>query len=295
MPINRKLLAPLCSGLLLSATAFGQLTAADCKGIQPTPTELLVQHDEPLCRYSVYAPSCERIPNLHADAVFIGTVIRLEKNAGRAMVNGECSNVSVETATVRTKESFTGPLPETVIIHSGTVNGYYFNHNETALIFANKNPDGTFSVSGCGGTKSMTEWYTHGPRENPQANEDIAYLRSRASLPPAGRIFGNVEVTLPESMSHMNPAFGFGNQHVILNGASSQQAITPRSGEFSFDNLPPGKYFIRIDSLKRVSPFPDSTVTVPPRGCAKVNFYIESAEDYRNILASFKKASSRQP
>jgi len=274
--------------LLLPLSSFAQTNGADCTGLKAVTTAELSQREEVACKLNL-APACERIPQLSDQAIFVATVQKIVETEGRILLDGHCDRTKIQTVTVQVKESFSGPLPTNLVLHAGDLNGEYFNKGETAIIFAKRLNDGTYSVSGCSGTTPVgKDW--------PESKEDLEYLRSRDKLPLTSSIMGAIFVVPPEDGVHKWMGIGFGNQTLAISGPRSIQVTTAKTGEFKIDDLPPGAYTVHIGSSKRVFPSAEQQVNLKAKGCAHIEFGIESAEDYREAVKRFvTKANANHP
>jgi hypothetical protein len=252
---------PVCNGRPLTVEAQAASMPRKCDGM---------------------APACERISKASEDVIFTGTVTQVIEAPGQMLLDGACTETTVQTVTLLVKESFSGSLPKAIVVKAGYINGYWFRPKETALIFARRLPDGTIFVSGCQ-TKPIGTRF-------PEAKEDLAYLRLRDKLPPTGSLFGNTWVELPPDVSDKGIAVGFGGQTLSIDGPVSSKVRTSKAGDFRLDNLPPGKYTLHLDSPLHVEPALDQVAEILPKGCAEISFYIESEADYKRITSAMLKA-----
>jgi len=232
------------------------------------------------------SPACERIPKDPDDLIFVGTVTKLTEAPGEMLLDGACTDTTVQTVTLLVKESFSGSLPQTITVRAGYINGYWFQPKTTVLVFARKLSDGTIFVSGCQ-TKPIGWWF-------PETKEDLAYLRSRDKLPSTGSLFGYTWAVLPPNVNDKALAVGFGGQSLTINGPISTKVTTSKNGQFRLDNLPPGKYTLRLDSSLHVEPALDQQVEIFPKGCAEIGFYIESEADYKRIASFIFKPTAKK-
>jgi hypothetical protein len=256
---------PRCNGQPLTVEAQAASIPAECNGV---------------------APACERIPKSANDIIFTGTVTKLTESPASMLLEGACTETTVQTVTLQVKESFSGSLPRTITVRAGYINGHWFRPKETALVFARKLPDGVIFVSGCR-TEPIGDWF-------PSAKEDLAYLRSRDKLSPTGSLFGYTWVIPPRSMNDKAIAVSFGGQSLTITGPVSKSITTSKNGEFRLENLPAGTYTLHLDSSLPAYPGLDQQAEVFPKGCAEINFYIESATDYNRITSSMLKARAKK-
>jgi hypothetical protein len=282
MQNSRRTKVWLVSFLLIAGGAQTQQpTPSICKG-QLLSVEEQLASAQASSKCDGMSPACERIPRDPDDLIFVGAVVKLTEAPGEMLLDGTCTDTKVQTVTLLVKESFSGSLPQTVTVHAGYINGFWFQPKTTALVFARKLSDGTIFVSGCQ-TEPIGDWF-------PEAKEDLAYLRSRDRLPPTGSLFGNTWAVLPPEVNDKAIAVGFGSQPLTISGPVSTKVTTSMNGEFRLDNLPPGKYTIHLDSSLHVEPALDQQAEILPKGCAEIRFYIESEADYKRITSSILKA-----
>jgi hypothetical protein len=275
----------LTSLVLLAGTAQAQLHVPPaCKG-QPLSIEAQTASVPSACDYR--APACERIPKDPDDLIFVGTVTKLTEALGQMVLNGSCTDTTVQTVTLLVKERFSGSLPQTITVHAGYTNGYWFQPRETALVFARKLSDGTIFVSACQTSRIGIPY-------DSRTKEGLAYLRSRDRLPLTGRLFGNTYAVLPPNVDDKAPALGFGDQSLTIDGRVSTKITTSKDGGFHLDNLPPGKYTLHLASSLPVYPALDQQAEILPKGCAEIRFWIESEADYKRILSSILKPPAKK-
>jgi hypothetical protein len=230
--------------------------------------------------------ACERISKATDDLIFVGTVIKLTEAPATMLLEGVCTETTVQTVTLLVKESFSGSLDHTITIRAGYINGYWFKAKDTALVFATKLKDGTIFASGCR-TVPVGTWF-------PEINEDLAYLRSRDKLPPTGSLFINTWLVPPPAVNDKAVSVGFSGQSVTIDGPISTKITTSKGGEFRLDNLPPGKYTVQLDSLLPAYPALIQQAELLPKGCAEVRFFLESEVEYRRIISSVLKAGAKK-
>jgi hypothetical protein len=276
----------LVSILLTAAMVQAQSTTLSaCKGHILTVEEQLAS-TEAASKCDGMSPACERISKDTNYVVFVGTVTEVTEAPAKMMLDGACTDTTVQTVTLLVKESLSGTLPASISLHGGYINGYWFRKKETVLVFARKLPDGSFLASGCQ-TSSMAS-----PLDWP-IKDDLAYLRSRDKLPPTSSLFGNTWAVLPPEVNDKAGAVGFGGQSLTITGPITSKVTTSKNGEFRLDNLPPGKYHLHLDSSLPTYPSLDQETEILPRGCAEIRFYIESEADYKRIASSFLRPGSK--
>ena len=106
--MRRSLTTALLASLTFALTANAQSSATPvCKGHPLTP-EAQFASAPPKC--DNIAPACERIPNGTDDLIFIGTVTQLTEAPTQMLLDGKCTETTVQTVTLLVKETFSGPL-----------------------------------------------------------------------------------------------------------------------------------------------------------------------------------------
>jgi hypothetical protein len=277
----------LASLLLIAGGAIAQQpTPSVCKG-HPLSIEEQLASAQASSKCDGMSPACERIPKDSDDLIFVGTVTKLTEAPGEMYIDDACTDTTVQTVTLLVKESFSGRLPQTVTVHAGYINGYWFQPKTTALVFAKKLSDGTIFVSGCQTSRVSVplDWPT---------KEDLAYLRSRDKLPPTGSLLVNTWVVPNPAVNDKAVAVGFGSQALTINGPVSTRITTSTTGEFRLGDLPPGKYNLHLNSSLHVEPGLGQQTEILPKGCAAIRFYIESDTDYRRIVSSILKSPAKK-
>jgi len=147
-----------------------------------------------------------------------------------------------------------------------------FAVGEEYLVFAYGEP-GAWSTSGCGGTSHALG-----------AKAKLEYLRSRATAPETGRIYGRLQRhELDRSAGRFLTRPVAGSTVLIEYGEEEWKALTDADGNYSLDGLEPGAYVVSAAlegwsvELQRPTgwaPLPDGSipVTVRSKGCANVDF-----------------------
>jgi hypothetical protein len=285
MQNSRRTKAWLASFLLIPCIAQARPAAPPiCKG-QPLSIEEQAASAPSACDFR--APACERIPKDSDNLTFVGTVTKLTEAPGEMYINDACTDTTVQTVTLLVKESFSGSLPQTITVHAGYINGYWFQPKTTVLVFARKLSDGTIFVYSCQTSRIGIPY-------DSMTKESLAYLRSRDKLPPTGSLFGNTWAVLPPKVNDKAPAVGFGGQSLTIDGPVSTKITTSKDGEFRLDNLPPGKYTLHLASSLPVYPALNQQAEILPKGCAEISFYLESETDYKRIISSILKPPAKE-
>lgn len=239
--------------------------AQDCTGAPSYTSQGLEARDAAECRLTT-APSCQRIRPASADAIFLGTVLRINESEGHAVLNGECVKTLLQTVAIKVDEGFFGDLSGDVTIKAGDINGFYFRSRQRYLVFAHRRPDGLFTVTSCGGTKEVNE-----------AKDDIEYLRSWNSRPLKTDLFGQAWIRVdrdnPERMvAIVRP---LPKATVSISGPVQRNIATDDRGRYEVTDLPPGRYEVRIETPFVTYPSHSQTIDLVERGCAELNFQVD--------------------
>lgn len=261
--LNSKTKALVCSPLLFICVQShgGQLHPNSCVGAPVYTAESL------RARYFAdYAlngkPACQRIPHYLDQIIFIGTVTKDDRAEGRAVLYGECSFTSLQTATITVKEVFSGSPPKTLTIHAGDVDGFYFAKGDSYLIVASRQPDGSL-VANPAATRYLSE-----------VKDDLAYLRSLSQKPASVDIFGTVWGVTPNPHGMEVPYAKPESLPVSVTKAGFIEIKTNSTGQYKLTGLPAGRYTIRLNTDVPTESDRVQTVDIPPRGCAEINFHI---------------------
>jgi hypothetical protein len=205
-------------------------------------------------------PACQRIRPALGNPTFVGRIVKIVDSDGHMMLNGDCVKTLVQTVTLKVVETFAGGVSGEVLVHAGNVNGIYFSKHGDYLVFAKHLQDGSLTVTGCGGTKRIEE-----------AKEDLAYLRSWASLPKTAKIFGYA-VQERDDPRRMIIGVGAKDQIIKVSGPVHETLKTDHFGAYRLENVPPGTYTMELEGSFRGAGLPQ-VVDVVERGCAEVNFH----------------------
>jgi hypothetical protein len=216
------------------------------------------------CSCMRIGPACESA--LKADAVFIGKVYW----SWWAPTWGDGVRLDFRHVKIKILERFVGDYSGWVTLETGMGGGdcgFSFSWGENYLIYAYKDRDGSLQTSICSRTKKASD-----------ANADLEYLRAIRDLPTNGWVYGAIEQytdqlfythlhthPLPEITVHLKGGEGFATRNVASGS----------SGEYTFPNVPPGRYAISADLPKSLTPYRDIAATVPAKGCVEVNVRTE--------------------
>jgi Prealbumin-like fold domain len=252
--------------VLLSLTLCLHSIAQECTDAPTFTSQELEQRDAGECHVAE-APACQRIRPASTDVIFIGTVLGIKESDGHMILNGECVKTLLQTVTLRVDESLVGKETGTTTVKAGDINGFYFQSRKRFLVFAQRDRDGTLSVTGCGGTKRLAD-----------AKADIDYLRAWNNLPSGATIYGNAFIRTnrddPQRMVIFK-AKALSQASVTIAGLKTFTVSTNSKGQFEVDGLPPGTYQVTIVVPYVTWPAKSTRVEVVDRGCADVKFYVD--------------------
>jgi hypothetical protein len=240
--------------------------AQDCTGAPRYTSEGLETRDAAECSLTA-APSCQRIRPAAVDAIFLGTVIRISESDGHAMLNGECVKTLLQSVVIKVDESLFGDVSGNVTVEAGDINGFYFRSRLRFLVFAHRRPDGSLTVTPCGGTKKLSE-----------AKDDIAYLRSWNSRPPRTKLYGQAWIRVNKDNPERMVGFlgrALPRATVSISGSVPRSVTTDEQGRYELTDLPPGQYEVRIETPFVTYPSQPQRVDLVERGCAEVNFHVD--------------------
>lgn len=246
-------------------------------------------------------PACQQAWDKSVDAVFLGRVEKIEasQNTGWGLPAGAASMTMmghVNQVSISVEESYRGVSTKTIKVYtesSGAGCGYAFKEGERYLIFASKTKDEKLLVSLCSATKPAQ-----------YADEDLAYLRSIASLPLTTTIKGTVWKYThdpnfkpkfePSLMDHYRPkeqdylamSPESGMIVIIKSQDGSEHLVTvSANGDWQLSGIAAGMYevLLKTDDSIYMHPLP-KIVEVAPRGCAQVDIRVESNGRISGIL-----------
>ena len=251
------------SGITLASyLTMTRCPAQDCAGLKPETTASLEARKPAECSLDPRAPACQRIRPDSSHPIFAGTVMSITESDGHMLLDGHCTQTSLQTVKVRVDKTYFGSTGAVVTIHAGDINGFYFNSHRRYLVYARPQPDGSFAVTSCGGTKLLKD-----------AGDDISYLEHWNSLPKTVSIFGSTLLDHPDRGRMVNlAATSLASQEVIVNDPVVRKLTTDRSGAFQATGLPPGTYTVTVNIGSHTWHDRSQTVTIVERGCAKVDF-----------------------
>jgi hypothetical protein len=221
------------------------------------------------------SPACQAAW-LQADTVFVGRVYWSSSKIAKDQFGQEVLRRSVK---IKVLEPILGDAQGWVNIETGMGGGdcgFDFSWFQKYVVYAHRAKDGTLGTSICMRTKSVSE-----------AGEDLAYLRSIKYRDDRGRVYGRVsQYTFdsnfkPATASKVSlDSLDYEEQFVamrVLAGTvvrlkseqdgSEQTRRASENGDFSFDNLLPGRYVFAADLPSVMTPYKPSEITVPAKGC----------------------------
>jgi hypothetical protein len=162
-------------------------------------------------------------------------------------------------------KSYRGASGEQVVIHTadqGSACGFEFAEGHDYLIYGYTQPNGEIGAGHCTRTHEVTS-----RADDP----DIQWIEALPKAAPGASIFGRIQSHRPNELGGYDAA-SLADISVSITGAESKTVSSDDDGRFRVEGLAPGKYTVSATAPQRYSAFPNSTVTVPDRGCAEVDF-----------------------
>jgi len=247
------------------------------------------------CSCVGFGPACTEAVSPHATAVFLGTVESIQKAGLGESVDGREMSATfgggLLEVKLRVQEAYKGVSSDTVSVFTNSSEsacGFPFKMGEQYVVYGSEY-QGKLFTSICKRTLPVRF-----------AREDLDYLRGMRLLPDTSKIFGNykrytfdpnfVPKFTPSIMDHYRPPeeqyealAAMTGETVTLTSASGQKrrSTIDKEGNFSFVEMPPGKYKIEVTTPAKFSPpvgyvaglgFRTNAIEVPPKGCAEVVF-----------------------
>jgi protocatechuate 3,4-dioxygenase beta subunit len=185
----------------------------------------------------------------NADAIFVGKVVGSSNESvyeDRSEYNANASNstptkqikYAVGKISFEVLESFVGTNKETQfnISDKGSTCDFRFQTNQTYLIFAFKNNDGTFSSSICSPTKLLQD-----------AEKDLEFLRNPPKSGSGAKIFGTVYESINDYSEENRSAKEMKNQKIKIQSTSNPKKVyfTQTNSEGKYEvNVSVGNYKI---------------------------------------------------
>lgn len=214
------------------------------------------------------ACSClERVPCQaygEASAVFVGTVIDTRIiTINRA--NYERRRRAVRLSVDSPFRGVKGPEVELTTGMGGGDCGIRFVPARQYLVYAYEH-EGKLSTSICSRTRSIS-----------RAAEDLNYIRGLATAKLGATISGTVVRIRP------NKNGGYDNlplagTSVEIEGQTKREIKTDMKGQFRIEGLPAGAYVVKVSVPEglHMTGAPEQKVKVTDRGCAIVDFWLET-------------------
>ncbi len=133
---------------------------------------------------------------------------------------------------------------------------YGFDQGTRYLVHASRRPDGTWSVSLCGGTAPIE-----------QAADDLKYIRDALAHPGPGTVTGMAILNIDQGERKLSRPIG--DARVVLQ--SSRQEWTTRTdkeGSYRFEAVPPGDYTLMVEAPTGHQPIKPKRIAVGKDACA---------------------------
>ncbi len=204
-----------------------------------------------------------------ASAVFTGRVTEITSISGNSKPGRSYQQKLVHFAVSQAHLGISGTSAETVTGSGGGDCGYPFKVGESYLVYANLNPQDNKLYAGiCSRTRPLSE-----------AHEDLDYLKSRATSETGATIYGVVNKFRRSNSEgpyeQLGPMVG---TRVTVEGSTGRvESITDAKGEFRVTRLAAGSYNVRLTVAEGLwSSDRERKVEVKDKGCALVNFHVES-------------------
>jgi hypothetical protein len=195
----------------------------------------------------------------YADRIFTGVVTDVSP-----ILAADGTVATGTTVTLVADRSFLG-ASGTVVLHSKLSScAYQFTVGTRYLVYAGKNPDGSFSTSICSRTKVLAD-----------ADEDLRFL---SSLPPpgtGGRLSGAVARVQIDLLGVRRPEdpLPVADVPLTIQGPNGirRNVTTDSDGRFQLDGLPPGDYHVSPSVPATIRVQGNLDVRLGDRGCAVAN------------------------
>ncbi|MFS8084052.1 MAG: carboxypeptidase regulatory-like domain-containing protein, partial [Acidobacteriota bacterium] len=198
-----------------------------------------------------------------ASAVFVGTVI---DSRSVTIKEGEYPH-EMRLVRLSLDEAFRGVEGAEVEVLTGFGGGdcgFGFRQTEQYLVYAYQS-EGKLYTSICSRTKSISE-----------ADKDLAYIRGLAKAKAGATISGDV-VKQTRDANGTLVTQTLNGLAVTIDGDQKLQLMTDANGRYHVEDLKPGEYLVKLsfpDGL--FTPEAERKVNVADRGCAEVNFWLET-------------------
>ena len=217
----------------------------------------------------VMACSCAGTPSVcgafaGADAVFVGTVTRVERKTAKDETGRE--HVVGQTAYVQVDEAFKGAkAPQLIFISYGSSCDVIYEEGQRRLFYARySKQDKAWSIGGCDRSTLLQH-----------AADDLLYLRGLPGSAQKTRIAGELKTRDYKPLMGVKVKF--------IGETKTYEVFTDKNGVYEIYDLPAGKYIIEPDiplnlklSFTSSSAVIDRTrrqVELKDKSCAGMDFY----------------------
>ncbi len=205
-------------------------------------------------------PVCE--DTWKAEAVFVGTVVAIDRNQSTNREDHYSNQVKITV-----EEPFRGDVGIQIVLLTGmSTCDVNFKVGQQYLVYAQKSSvENRLTTSICTRTRLLSE-----------ASEDLSYLRNLSQVSSGSTIQGKVQrlTRNSEGVGKFDPMTGI--RVTVENSDKRMEFVSNAEGEFAAKDLKPGTYNVSIDLPKGLSGIKENLVTVSDKGCAMVQFYVQS-------------------
>jgi hypothetical protein len=215
------------------------------------------------CQCAGTRPSCQEY--WEATAVFSATVIEIH---GVTVKEGDYSH-EMRAVRLSIDQAFRGVEGAEVEVLTGFGGGdcgFGFRQTEQYLVYAYRSEgDHKLYTSICSRTRLLSD-----------AKADLAYIRGLAKAKPGGTISGEVAKYLRDANGSLANQLLSGVK-VTFTGPDKYEAITDTKGRFRIEAVTAGEYTVKpFVPLGLGVRGPDRKITVADKGCAEIDFGLES-------------------
>ncbi len=230
------------------------------------------------CDVSAGAP-CAAV--WRADAVFVGLVIDNPTERVGGTISWTVHKIAVSQTLRGSIDPFITLVPgrrptEKEIEASKSYPGeqermstcdYRFEVGRQYVIYATHTADGGWTTSMCSGTKRLED-----------ATADLDYIATIPSAPATGRVYGDIEKTIPDLSDPTTPLTVPAAGITVALTSESGRLTTTTDSEGKFDvHVPAGEYTIAPAVPETVRTYGSpNRARVPSRGCTPVHFSLVS-------------------
>ena len=208
-----------------------------------------------------------------ASAVFVGTVIDsrvITTKQDKYERGTRAVRLSVDTPFRGVRD----PEVEVTTGMGGGDCGFRFVPTKQYLVYAYENK-GKLSTGICSRTRSVSS-----------AAEDLSYIRGLAKAKPGATISGKV-VRNRRSRNGGYENLPVAGTRITIEGQTKRKIRTDVKGQFRIEGLPAGSYVVKVSVPERlgVTGVLEQKVDTTDRGCAVVEFWLETSEPFRKVAA----------